>query len=179
MTGALTSSGISPAQYLIAMEYLKMLREVASAEEGQKTVFMPFESANVLGAVGGIKGDARHDGGHGTARMSGPVQRSGPIEWVASEDVPVDEILPGLRVRRLWGERGSPRALLVDIAPGVHWPGVEVHDTGPEEVYVVQGVFQDGERSYPAGTFIHNPTDSQHVPGSDTGCTIFVFYPEG
>jgi len=27
--------------------------------------------------------------------------------------------------------------------------------------------------------FIHNPVGSSHVPQSKTGCTIFVFYPEG
>ena len=42
--------GTNPAQYLIAMEYLKILKEVAMADEGQKTVFMPYESASVLGA---------------------------------------------------------------------------------------------------------------------------------
>jgi regulator of protease activity HflC (stomatin/prohibitin superfamily) len=52
---ALTGVGANPAQYLIAMEYLKMLKEVAMGETGQKTVFMPFESAGVLGAVGGLK----------------------------------------------------------------------------------------------------------------------------
>ncbi len=52
---ALGGAGVSPAQYLVAMEYLKMLKEVASSEHGQKTVFMPFESAGVLGAIGGLK----------------------------------------------------------------------------------------------------------------------------
>ncbi|MEV4442059.1 cupin domain-containing protein [Streptomyces sp. NPDC049577] len=28
---------------------------------------------------------------------------------------------------------------------------------GPEEVFVVSGVFNDGERDYPAGSFIHAP----------------------
>ena len=55
MAEQLTGAGVSPAQYLVAMEYLKMLKEVATAEGGEKTVFMPFESANVLGAVGGLK----------------------------------------------------------------------------------------------------------------------------
>lgn len=52
---ALQDVGTNPAQYLIAMEYLKMLKEVAMASEGQKTVFMPYESASVLGAIGGLK----------------------------------------------------------------------------------------------------------------------------
>ena len=32
----------------------------------------------------------------------------------------------------------------------------------PEELYVVAGVFNDGVRDYPAGTFIHNPAGSSH-----------------
>jgi len=52
---ALATSGVNPAQYLIAMEYLKMMREIAKSDNGQKTVFMPYESANVLGALGGLK----------------------------------------------------------------------------------------------------------------------------
>jgi hypothetical protein len=32
---------------------------------------------------------------------------------------------------------------------------------------------------YPAGTYIHMPKGSAHVPQSKTGCTVFVFYPEG
>jgi hypothetical protein len=40
-------------------------------------------------------------------------------------------------------------------------------------------VFSDGEREYPAGTYIHMPKGSAHIPQSKTGCTVFVFYPEG
>lgn len=52
---SLSGAGVSPAQYLVAMEYLKMLKEVAASDAGGKTVFMPFESAGVLGAIGGLK----------------------------------------------------------------------------------------------------------------------------
>ena len=55
VTGALSNSGVNPAQYLVAMEYLKMMREIATSQAGSKTVFMPYESSNVLGAIGGIK----------------------------------------------------------------------------------------------------------------------------
>jgi len=44
---------------------------------------------------------------------------------------------------------------------------------------VVSGVFNHGVRDYPAGTFIHAPAGSSHVPQSRTGCTLFLFYPEG
>jgi len=55
VSAALASAGTDPAQYLIAMEYLKMMREVASASGEGHTVFLPYESANVLGALGSIK----------------------------------------------------------------------------------------------------------------------------
>jgi len=55
VNAALATTGVNPAQYLVAMEYLKMMKEIAMTEGGQKTVFLPYESANVLGALGGIK----------------------------------------------------------------------------------------------------------------------------
>ena len=43
----------------------------------------------------------------------------------------------------------------------------------------MSGIFNDGVRDYPAGTFIHAPAGSSHVPQSSTGCVLFLFYPEG
>ncbi|GAA3161016.1 hypothetical protein GCM10020001_101590 [Nonomuraea salmonea] len=70
-------------------------------------------------------------------------------------------------------------AYVLEMDAGSCWEGVDVHDPGPEEVFVVSGVFNDGERDYPAGTFIHAPAGSSHVPQSAQGCTLFLFYPEG
>lgn len=55
VAAALSNSGVNPAQYLIAMDYLKTLKEIAMADGGQKTVFMPFESAAVLGSLGSLR----------------------------------------------------------------------------------------------------------------------------
>ena len=102
------------------------------------------------------------------------------IVWSELKDAPVRELFKGVRVRPLWKDGGGPaRALVLEVAPGCGWEGIDVHEPGPEEVYVVSGVFNDGVRDYPAGTFIHNPAGSSHVPQSETGCTLFVFYPEG
>jgi anti-sigma factor ChrR (cupin superfamily) len=54
-----------------------------------------------------------------------------------------------------------------------------VHFPGPEEVFVLSGEFSDGVHHYTAGSFIHHPTGSAHVPQSSTGCALFVFFPEG
>ncbi len=101
------------------------------------------------------------------------------LQWKHKEDAKAEAPYPGVRVRRLWsGDRGV-RAVLVEIDAGCRFPEVDRHDAGPEEVYVVSGVFNDGERDFPAGTFIHNPRGSSHVPQSENGCVLFLFYPEG
>ncbi|MGQ0552415.1 MAG: SPFH domain-containing protein [Planctomycetota bacterium] len=66
---ALAATGVNSAQYLIAMEYLKMMKEIAMQSEGQRTVFMPYESANVLGSIGGIREllAAQHEGRTGAS----------------------------------------------------------------------------------------------------------------
>ncbi|MCF3147084.1 cupin domain-containing protein [Streptomyces platensis] len=94
-------------------------------------------------------------------------------------DAPVRELFPGIRVRPLWTGADGAKALVLEMDPGSHWEGVDVHAPGPEEVFVVSGVFNDGDRDHPAGTFLHAPAGSWHVPQSVTGCRLFVFYPEG
>ncbi|NBE91890.1 anti-sigma factor [Nonomuraea sp. KC401] len=99
--------------------------------------------------------------------------------WSSVEDAPVTDLFPGIRARMLWQGDNGAKACVVEIDPGARWQGIDVHEPGPEEVYVVSGVFNDGDRDYPAGSFIHAPAGSSHVPQSTTGCTLFLFYPEG
>ncbi|WP_202865801.1 cupin domain-containing protein [Kribbella turkmenica] len=94
-------------------------------------------------------------------------------------DVSVRELFPGIRLRSLWRGAHGASAHVLEIDPGSTWQGIDVHEPGPEEVYVVDGVFNDGTRDYPAGSFIHCPAGSSHVPQSTQGCTLFLFYPEG
>jgi anti-sigma factor ChrR (cupin superfamily) len=99
-------------------------------------------------------------------------------EWASVDDAPVRELFPGIRLRPLWSGAVA-KAFVLQMEPGSRWQGVDVHDPGPEEVFVVDGVFNDGNRDYPAGSFIHAPAGSSHVPQSAKGCTLFLFYPEG
>lgn len=55
VAAALVGAGTDPAQYLVAMEYLKMMRDVARNPGRNSTVFMPYESAAVLGSLGSLK----------------------------------------------------------------------------------------------------------------------------
>ena len=84
------------------------------------------------------------------------------------------EVFPGIRVYSMWEEK----AVVVEIEPGGKWQGIDTHETGSEEIFVVDGIFNDGDRNYEAGTFIHYPVGSSHVPQSYTGCTLLVFYPD-
>lgn len=97
------------------------------------------------------------------------------INW---QDVPAKEICPGIRKRDLWRGADGAQAQIVEIHAGAAFTSLDVHP-GPEEIFVLSGVFSDGAREYPAGSFIHNPAGSSHVPQSKDGCVIFVFSPQG
>ena len=66
----------------------------------------------------------------------------------------------------------SENVALVRWAPGTkftphrHWGG--------EEIFVLDGTFQDEHGSYPKGSWIRSPHLSQHAPWSDEGCLIYV-----
>jgi ATP-binding cassette subfamily B protein/subfamily B ATP-binding cassette protein MsbA len=43
-----------------------------------------------------------------------------------------------------------------------------------DQILVLEGVFQDDQGTYGAGSWLRNPPGSQHRPWSDAGCTIWV-----
>ena len=45
---------------------------------------------------------------------------------------------------------------------------------GGEEIFVVNGVFEDEHGRYPSGSWMRSPHMSTHKPFSEEGCTIFV-----
>ena len=88
-------------------------------------------------------------------------------DWIASP-------MPGVERRMLhrFGDEVAQATTIVRYAPGSHF-SAHTH-TGGEEFLVLDGVFQDENGDYPAGTYIRNPPESRHTPGSSLGCTIFV-----
>lgn len=100
------------------------------------------------------------------------------IVWKNAADSPPQHVSEGIVVCPLWQGESSAQAMVVEIAPGAKWNGIDTHNDNSEEVFVVSGVFNDGVRDYPAGTFIHHPIGSSHIPQSATGCKLFIFYPE-
>lgn len=51
---ALSADNVDPAQYMIAIKYVDALKDIAS-QQGEKVVFMPFESSALLSSLGSIK----------------------------------------------------------------------------------------------------------------------------
>lgn len=67
---------------------------------------------------------------------------------------------------------GTQNTAMVRWAPGTRF---QAHrHFGGEEIYVVEGVFEDEQGRYPAGTWLRSPHLSAHQPFSTEGCTIFV-----
>lgn len=98
---------------------------------------------------------------------------------INKDDVQAKEIFPGIRKRILWGGESGYKAQILEIDAGSKFTHLDVHEPGPEEVYVLSGVFSDGVHEYPAGTYIHNPPGSAHIPQSTDGCVLLVVFPEG
>ena len=70
------------------------------------------------------------------------------------------------------GDEVARATTIVRYDPGSHFSS-HVH-TGGEEFIVLDGVFQDEHGDFPAGSYIRNPPQSKHTPGSEPGCTIMV-----
>lgn len=80
-------------------------------------------------------------------------------------------LVPGLSVLPL-SSFGTQNTAMVRWAPGTRF---QPHrHFGGEEIYVLDGVFEDENGRYPAGTWLRSPHLSAHQPFSAEGCTIFV-----
>ncbi len=89
------------------------------------------------------------------------------LEWQPSPIVGVER-----RMLDRIGDEVARATSIVRYAPNSKFSS-HVHGGG-EEFIVLEGVFQDEQGNYPAGSYIRNPPQSSHTPGSEPGCTIFV-----
>jgi anti-sigma factor ChrR (cupin superfamily) len=98
------------------------------------------------------------------------------INW---KDMQGREVAEGIYAFPLWeGEKGK-RAVVLKFEANSKFPGVDSHLSGPEQIYVISGVFNDGKDDHREGSFIYNPIGSSHIPQSKIGCVILVTFPEG
>ena len=95
------------------------------------------------------------------------VVHSETLAWVASPMAGVDR-----RALDRVGDEVARATTIVRYAPGSEF-SPHTH-TGGEEFVVLEGVFQDEHDDFPAGSYIRNPPESKHKPGSKNGCIIFV-----
>ena len=95
------------------------------------------------------------------------VVHSEELDWV-------DSPMPGVQRRMLdrIGDEVARATSIVRYAPGSHF-SPHIH-SGGEEFIVLDGVFQDEHGAFPVGSYIRNPPQSRHTPGSELGCIIFV-----
>jgi anti-sigma factor ChrR (cupin superfamily) len=80
-------------------------------------------------------------------------------------------LVPGLSVMPLHSFN-TEQVALVRWAPDTRFKP-HTHPGG-EEIFVLSGVFEDEQGVYPQGTWLRNPSYSQHLPFTRGGCTIFV-----
>lgn len=82
--------------------------------------------------------------------------------------------MPGVSRRMLdrVGDEVARATSIVRYAPNSHF-SPHIHHGG-EEFIVLKGVFQDEHGDYPPNTYVRNPPQSRHQPGSEPGCVIFV-----
>ncbi len=95
------------------------------------------------------------------------VMHAADIPWKSSP-------MPGVDRRMLdrLGDEVARATTIVRYAPDSRF-SPHVH-TGGEEFLVLEGVFQDEYGDFPQGSYIRNPPESRHTPGSAPGCTILV-----
>ncbi len=84
---------------------------------------------------------------------------------------------PAMGVQRMMldriGEEVARATTLVRFAPNSTF-SAHVHGGG-EEFFVLEGIFADEHRAYPAGTYVRNPVGTQHTPSiGGQGCLILV-----
>lgn len=80
-------------------------------------------------------------------------------------------LVPGLSVMPLHEHKNEHVAL-------VKWEANTIFQShqhvGGEEIFVLEGTFEDEFGSYPQGTWLRNPPNSFHTPFTKLGCVIYV-----
>ena len=92
---------------------------------------------------------------------------TGNSQWTASG-------VEGVDLMPLYGDPDGDgeRMFLARFAPGCRFP--EHGHAGGEEVFVIEGSFEDENGRYGPGTWLRQPVGSRHSVWSDEGATVYV-----
>ncbi len=96
---------------------------------------------------------------------------SGSVHLNTSTAVWLPGLVDGLSVMPLHNF-GGEHTSLVKWQPGTAF-SPHAHPNG-EEIFVINGIFQDEFGRYPKGSWLRNPPGSAHHPASEVGCLILV-----
>jgi anti-sigma factor ChrR (cupin superfamily) len=95
------------------------------------------------------------------------IVRPGETQWTPAPQPGVDRLM----LDRI-GDEVARATSFVRFAPGSAF-APHTHGGG-EELYVIDGVFEDENGVHAAGTYLRDPIGSSHAPFSSPGCTLFV-----
>lgn len=93
--------------------------------------------------------------------------KASDTEWVASPSAGVER-----KMLDRVGDEVARATTIVRFAPGSHF-SAHTHDGG-EEYLVLDGVFEDEDGAFPAGSYVRNPPTTSHTPAAPQGATILV-----
>src|SRR5688572_15976489 len=79
---------------------------------------------------------------------------------------------PGVEIAEPYEDANGARSALLRYAPGATVPKHR-HD-GFEQIYVLEGVQEDEQGTYPAGTLVVNPPGYEHSVASPKGCLVLI-----
>ncbi len=91
----------------------------------------------------------------------------GEAQWTPSPQPGVDRLM----LDRI-GDEVARATSFVRFAPGSSF-APHTHGGG-EEIYVIDGAFEDENGVYAAGAYLRDPVGSSHAPTSPKGCMLFV-----
>lgn len=111
--------------------------------------------------------------------MADKINTKGTISCNWQDIKAVETAVPGITQRVLWEGLNGKRVEVFEFAAGAIYPGLDIHEPGPEQVYVISGDLSGDGNTYRTGDFVHYPAGTSHIPRSENGCVLLVNFPEG
>lgn len=93
---------------------------------------------------------------------------------VLLDDVIPNEITKGVKQYKFKENSDGKLTAIYKFDKNSKLPFIDKHDLFDEYIFVISGVFNDGNKEYKEGSFIINPKGTSHIPQSKEGCTILV-----
>lgn len=90
------------------------------------------------------------------------------------DDITPIEISKGVSQYVLWQNNDGKLTAIYKFEENSKLPFLDEHKLFDEHIFVISGVFNDGNKKYKEGSFIINPKGTSHIPQSEEGCTILV-----